>query len=74
MQRLWEGMDMRRIKSPTKTQEFLKDRTIVDIKHEPKKLILTLDNGNIFEIASYCDGWDTYGYGLTFGFKRENKS
>lgn len=43
----------------SKTQEFLVGRTIVKVENPPRKIILTLDNGNKLEIVAWeCGDWD----------------
>lgn len=55
----------------TKTQKFLQNRRIVDVKHLPKKLILTLDNGNHFEVSCSVIGYEVQSYGLDFKFNEK---
>ena len=52
----------------SRSQKFLEGRKIVKIEHQPKCMVLHLDNGTKFSIQAYCFGYEIDKYGLTFKF------
>jgi hypothetical protein len=55
----------------TKSQKFLEGRKIVEVIHQPQKLILCLDNGTHFEVSAFATGWEVDSCGLDFKFKED---
>jgi hypothetical protein len=57
----------------SKTQDFLRDRKIIDVIHAPRKLTLILDDGSLFEVSAQAFGWDVQSYGLNFKFSPDTQ-